>query len=122
VQVLYVLGLLDRISEAMSPLTVWWLGLPSSAGTLLMLGVIRKELILLVLVAIYGSTNLLLFLDPVQLLVLALIGMLYIPCVSTIAILAKEFGSKTAIAICVANILSAILAGGIAFRLLTLIF
>ena len=122
VQVLYVLGLLDRISEAMSPLTVWWLGLPSIAGTLLMLGVIRKELILLVLVAIYGSTNLLLFLDPVQLLVLALIGMLYIPCVSTIAILAKEFGSKTAIAICVANILSAILAGGIAFRLLTLIF
>jgi len=122
VQVLYVLGLLDRISEAMSPLTVWWLGLPSSAGTLLMLGVIRKELILLVLVAIYGSTNLLLFLEPVQLLVLALIGMLYIPCVSTIATLSKEFGSKTAIAICVANILSAILAGGIAFRLLTLVF
>lgn len=60
VQALYVTGILDFISYAMAPLTVNWLGLPVVTGLLLIFGFIRKELILLLLVAIYGTTNLLL--------------------------------------------------------------
>jgi ferrous iron transport protein B len=122
VQVLYALNVLTPISNAMSPLTVWWLGLPIVTGILLILGIVRKEFILLGAVAIFGSTNLGLFLTPVQLITLALVAMLYIPCVSTIVILTKEFGWKAAITISLANILAAILIGGLAFRLLALFF
>lgn len=121
VQGLYALGVLEPINNAMYFLTVQWLGLPVIAGTLLIFGAVRKEFILLILVAIYGTTNLMLFLTPVQLMVLALIGMLYLPCVSTVMILAKEFGWKATIAISITNLSSATLVGGIAFRLLSLI-
>jgi ferrous iron transport protein B len=121
VQVLYAAGILGSLSNAISPLTVGWLGLPAIAGILLILGVVRKEMILLGAVAIFGSTNLALFLTPVQLVTLALVAMLYLPCVSTFVILVKEFGWKAATTISLANILAAILIGGLAFRLLALL-
>jgi ferrous iron transport protein B len=122
VQVLYALNVLGPVSYALSPLTVWWLGLPVVTGILLVLGIVRKEFILLGAVAIFGSTNLGLFLTPVQLITLALVAMLYLPCVSTFVILVKEFGWKAAVTMSLANIFAAILIGGLAFRLLTLFF
>ena len=121
VQALYVLGVLGPISNALAPLTVGWLGLPVVAGVLLIFGAIRKEFILLMLVAFFG-TNLALVLTPVQFIVLALVAMLYLPCASTIAVLAREFGWKSAGMITLANFLTAIIVGGIAFRLLTLVY
>jgi ferrous iron transport protein B len=120
VQALYALNLLTPISNALSPLTVWWLGLPLAAGILLILGTVRKEFVLLGAVAIVGSTNLALMFSPIQFVVMALVAMLYLPCVSTVAILGKEFGWKAAATISLANILSALLIGGLAYRLLSL--
>ena len=120
VQALYFYNVLTPVSNALSPLTVGWLGLPVAAGILLILGVVRKEFVLLGAVAIFGTTNLALYFSPVQLVVMALVAMLYIPCVSTIAILGKEFGWKAAATISLANVAAAVLIGGLAFRLLTL--
>jgi ferrous iron transport protein B len=120
VQALYVYNVLTPVSNALSPLTVTWLGLPVASGILLVLGVVRKELIILGAVAIFGSTNLGLFFTPVQLVVMALVAMLYIPCISTMAILGKEFGWKATAVITTANIGAALLIGGLAFRLLSL--
>ena len=119
-QALYVYNVLTPVSNALAPLTVVWLGLPIAAGILLILGTVRKELIILGAVAIFGSTNLALYFTPVQLVVMALVAMLYIPCVSTIAVLGKEFGWKATTVITAANIGVALLVGGLAFRLLTL--
>lgn len=121
IQALYAFGILEPVSNFMAPLTVWWLGLPVFAGVLLIFGIIRKEFILLMLVALFGA-DLAGVLTPVQFIVLALIGMLYIPCLSTITILAKEFGWKAASYISLANFATAIIVGGIAFRLLTLVY
>jgi ferrous iron transport protein B len=123
-QVLYVVNILTPISNAMAPLTVWWLGLPAIAGILLILGALRKELVLIGAVSILGTTNLLVQpggFTQVQLIVIALVSMLYIPCVSTVAILGKEFGWKAATIISLANIGAALLIGGLAFRLLSLL-
>jgi ferrous iron transport protein B len=120
VQALYVYNVLTPVSNALSPLTVWWLGLPAAAGVLLILGTVRKEFVLLGAVAIFGTTNLALYFSSVQLVVMALVAMLYIPCVSTVAVLGKEFGWKAATIISLANIAAAVLIGGLAFRLLTL--
>jgi ferrous iron transport protein B len=119
-QALYTYNLLSPVSDAIAPLTVWWLGLPAMAGVLLILGTVRKELILVGAVAMLGTTNLLVGFSPVQLVVMALVAMLYVPCVSTLAILGKEFGWKATIVITVANIGVALLVGGLAFRLLSL--
>ena len=119
IQLFYVLGVLEPISNFMAPLTVSWLGLPAFAGILLIVGVVRKEFVLLTLVSFVG-TNLALALTPVQFIVLALIGMLYIPCLSTISILIREFGVKAAGVICTANLVTAVVVGGIVAHLLSL--
>jgi len=122
IQVLYVAGILQFLSNAISPLTVTWLGLPAIAGILVVLGLIRKELTLLGAVAILRTENLALFFTPVQLITLALISVIFIPCISTVTILAKDYGWKTGAAIATANFATAILIGGVAFRILTLVF
>jgi ferrous iron transport protein B len=120
IQVLYAIGILQQLSNAISPLTVSWLGLPAIAGILLIMGLIRKELTLLGAVAIFGTENLALFFTPVQLITLALISIIFIPCISTVTVLAKDHGWKTAAVIAIANFATAMLVGGIAFRLLSL--
>jgi ferrous iron transport protein B len=57
----------------------------------------------------------------VQLVVMALVAMLYIPCISTVTVLGKEFGWKATAVITAANIVVALLIGGLAFRLLTML-
>jgi ferrous iron transport protein B len=120
VQALYVLNVLTPISDAMAPLTVMWLGLPAAAGVLLILGTIRKEFVIVGAVALLGTSNLLVGFSPVQLVVMALVAMLYIPCISTMAIMGKQFGWKATAVITAANIAVALLVGGLAFRLLSL--
>jgi ferrous iron transport protein B len=117
VQMLFAIGVLKPVSDIFSPFTVGWLGLAAITGIPLILGLVRKEFILLASVAVFGSTNLGLFLTNIQLLTLALIGMLYIPCLSTIATLAKEFGWKATITISAANLATALAVGGLAARL-----
>lgn len=122
VQGLYASGWLDPINNAISFLTVGWLGLPVIAGVLLLFGLIRKELIVLALVPILGTGNLGLFLTPVQLISLALVGILYFPCMATLTTLVKEFGWKPALAISAANLISAVFLGGVIARMLALVF
>lgn len=121
VQALYAFGVLEPVNNFMIPLTVGWLGLPVFAGILLIFGAVRKEFILLMLVTLFGE-NLAGVLTPEQFIVLALIGMIYIPCVATITLLAKEYGWKAATSISLANFATAMFFGGIMFRLLTLPF
>lgn len=112
IQLLYAAGILNIISNFLTPLTVTWLGLPAFAGVLLLLGIVRKEFILLTLVSFVG-TDLSLALTPVQFIVLAIVGMLYIPCLSTIGILVREFGWKAAGTITSANLVTAFVVGGL---------
>jgi ferrous iron transport protein B len=116
-----VSGVLEGVASVLSPITVAWLGLPAITGITLIFGVLRKELSLVMLGALLGTTNFAVVLSPVQMVVFTLVAMLYIPCIATIAALVKDFGWKKALFITVFEIAFATLVGGIAFRLLTLI-
>ncbi len=120
-QALYSFGVLDPINAVLNPITVWWLGLPAAAGILLIFGVVRKELTILMLAVIFQTTNFALVMTPLQLIVLALVSMIYIPCIAVIITLVKEYGWKNAVMIAAAEVGIAILIGGIAFRLGTLL-
>jgi ferrous iron transport protein B len=118
-QAFYAAGWLNPINDALSIVTVGWLGLPVVTGILLIFGVARKELTILMLAVVFHTTNFGSIMSPVQLIVLALVSMLYIPCLAMILTLAKEFGWKRASAISIFDVGFAILLGGIVFRLLS---
>jgi ferrous iron transport protein B len=120
VQALYALGVLTIINNALIPITVWWLGLPAIAGILLIFGIVRKEMTILTLAVIFHTTNFGSIMTPVQLIVLALVSMIYIPCLANILALKSEFGWKAATVVTISEMGTAILIGGIAFRLLSL--
>jgi ferrous iron transport protein B len=114
------LGLLEPMNVVLSPITVMWLGLPAITGITLIFGVLRKELTLIMLAALSGTTNFAEVLTPIQMIVFTLVAMFYIPCIATIAALVKEFGWKKAAFISVFEIGFAIALGGVALRALTL--
>jgi len=116
-----VLGLLEPIATLLSSVTVMWLGLPAITGITLIFGVLRKELTLIMLATLLGTTNFAHVLTPVQMIVFTLVAMFYIPCIATIAALVREFGWKKALFITVFEIVFAIVLGGVALRLLALI-
>lgn len=119
IEIAEVLGLLEPLATAVSPITVLWLGLPAITGIPLIFGILRKELTLIMLATLMGTTNFAQVLDPTQMIVLTLVTMFYIPCVATIAALLKEFGWKKALLITLFEIVFAIIVGGVAFRILT---
>jgi len=115
-----VSGWLETVASALSPVTDAWLGLPPIVGITLIFGVLRKELSLVMLAALLGTSDFALVLTPVQMIVFTLVAMLYIPCIATIAALVRDFGWKKSLFITVFEIAFAILIGGIAMRLLAL--
>jgi ferrous iron transport protein B len=118
IQVAAILGVLGVVERLMSPVTVGWLGLPSAAGVVLIFGVLRKELTLILLGTLLGGNDFSMFLSPAQMFVFAFVVMVYVPCISTIAALVKEFGYKAAAAISAAEIFTAVLLGGVILRVL----
>ncbi|MBS7650613.1 MAG: ferrous iron transport protein B [Candidatus Bathyarchaeia archaeon] len=109
-------GLIWPIADLMEPLISGWLGLPSLSGIPLIFGVLRKELTLILLAELAGTTSFEQILTPIQMIVFTLVTMIYIPCIATIAALGHEFGWKKAAGVAAADISLAILLGGIVYR------
>jgi ferrous iron transport protein B len=115
-------GWMPVISSFLSPVTVNWLGLPAITGILLIFGILRKELILVMLAAYLGTTHFADVLSPQQMITLAVVSMFYVPCVATISVLWSEYGWKKTLIICVLEILFAIVLAGLVKRLLDVVF
>jgi ferrous iron transport protein B len=89
-------GVERHINWALSPLTRL-LGLPTSVGTTLIFGLLRKELSLIMLTQALGTTQVLTVMTKTQVMVFAVFVTFYIPCLATIAALWKEIGKKGAL-------------------------
>jgi ferrous iron transport protein B len=93
------------------------LGLPAAVGTILIFGTLRKELTLVMLVQVMGTTHLASVMTAAQLLVFTVFVTFYFPCLATLGTLVKELGAKlTALAAAYTFVLATAL--GIAVRLL----
>lgn len=113
---LNVSGLMEYVVVGAKPLLNGWLGLPEVAGIPLIFGVLRKELALILLSELIPLKSL----SPIQMITFALVIMVYIPCVATIAALVREFGWRKALAITFVDIILALLLGGVVYRILSL--
>ena len=120
VKLLEALGMLSFFTSLLAPVTVGWLGLPVETGVTLLFGVLRKELALIMLTTLLGTTDLSQALTPVQMTVFTIVSMFYIPCVATIATLVMEFGWRKALVITVSEVFLALVLGGLALRILVL--
>ncbi|MBI4271821.1 MAG: ferrous iron transport protein B [Candidatus Rokubacteria bacterium] len=124
--VIYETGLVWAFTVPLRPIVEGWLGLPAVAGLTLMFAVLRKELALQLLLTLAiaqygaGADDLLRFMDRGQIFTYALVNTLYIPCIATVAVLARELGWRRALLISAFTIALALLAGGVAHRLITL--
>jgi ferrous iron transport protein B len=122
---LYELDWLQKLAGPLSPVVEGWMGLPAVAGLTLIMGILRKELALQLLVALAiveagpeVKDNLLVIMDKGQLFVFALVTAIYIPCVATIAALARELTWKRASIIMAFTIVLAVFMGGIVHRVI----
>ena len=97
----YETGWLQILLAPVNSIMFTLLGLPAVASVCLVLGILRKELTLQLLIAMaamqYGpsASNLLLFMTPLQLFVFGLVVTLYFPCIATMTVLGRELGWKS---------------------------
>jgi ferrous iron transport protein B len=120
IESLKIFNFLNYVSLALTPLTVFWLGLPAFTGVLLIFGILRKEATLALLISLAGGAQIASIISPLQMVVYSLVVMLYIPCISTIAVMVKETGLKITVLMVLAETVLALLVAGIAYRILGL--
>jgi len=90
-------GVIDIFQSLAAPITVSLLGLPEYASTALLFGIFRKELAFETLAVLSGTADLGSVMTGVQLYTFAIVSILFIPCISTVAVLYKQLGAKIAI-------------------------
>ncbi len=98
----------DAVNALLSPLTVMILGLPAAVGMTLVFGILRKELTLVMLVQAMGTTQLNMVLTDGQMLTFTLFVVFYVPCVATIAVMARELGWRDTVLISAFSVVVAV--------------
>jgi ferrous iron transport protein B len=102
-------GALTRIQAAASPIVQDWLGLPSQATEMFIMGFLRRD---------YGAAGLFNLardgqLDALQALVSLVVITLFVPCIANFFMIVKEFGLRTAVSVVVFIFPFAFLVGGL---------
>jgi ferrous iron transport protein B len=103
--VLQYYGILDAFEAFLAPLFVGILGLPSYAVTALLFGILRKEMAVGTLAVLAGTADLSTVMTGLQIYIFAVMSALFVPCISTMAVLSRENGWKVAAAVTVYTVL-----------------
>ena len=106
-------GLTDAFQQLVAPITVTLLGLPEYASTALLFGIFRKELAFETLAVLSGTADLGSVMTSAQLYTFAIVSVLFVPCISTIAVLYRQLGARIAILISVYTVFLGLMTGAI---------
>ncbi len=112
-----ITGLLDRLIHFTQPLVTGWLGMPPEASAAFLMGFLRRD---------FGATGLFVMashgqLTPVQVVVAMVTVTLFIPCIASLMMIARERGWRTAAGMMVVIMPLAFLIGGLLNRFLLLV-
>ncbi len=107
-------GVLNHIIRIGEPLVAGWLGLPPEASAAFLVGFLRRD---------FGATGLFMMqseglLTPIQIVVAMVTITLFIPCLASMLMIAKERNWRTAAAMVILIMPFAFLIGGLLYRLL----
>jgi ferrous iron transport protein B len=108
-------GALSWLTRASEPLVVNWLGLPAQASAAFLMGFLRRD---------FGATGLFVMqsqglLTPVQVVVAMVTVTLFVPCIASVMMIAKERDWRTALGVVALIIPLAFLVGGLLNRFLS---
>jgi ferrous iron transport protein B len=105
INILYATGVIDALGSVFSPVISGIWGLPEDATGALLVGFLRKDV----------AVGMLLPLDmsPMQLVVAAIVLTIYFPCIATFVVLVRELGVKDMVKSTGLMILTALLVGGV---------
>lgn len=107
-------GILNQIIRLGEPLVAGWLGLPPEASAAFLVGFLRRD---------FGATGLFVMqseglLSPIQIVVAMVTITLFIPCLASLLMIAKERSWRTAGAMVVLIMPLAFIIGGLLYRFL----
>jgi ferrous iron transport protein B len=111
INVLYAIGFVEWLGNIFAPVIQGWFGLPKEATTVLLIGFLRKDLAVGMLLPLGMS--------PLQLVIATTLLTIYFPCVGTFAVMFRELGVRDMIKATVFMAGTAFLVGG-AMRLILL--
>ncbi len=102
-------GLLEWLERVGEPFVTGWLGLPAQASSAFLMGFLRRD---------FGATGLFIMqsqglLNPTQVVVAMVTITLFIPCLASVLVIAKERGWRTALGMFLLIIPLALLIGGV---------
>ena len=106
-------GVVDAFSLIVAPVSEGFLGLPAYVTTALLFGILRKEMAFETLAVLSGTADLGSVLTGVQLYTFAVISVLFVPCISTIAVILRQMGGRVTLAVSAYTITLGFLIGGL---------
>nr|HPM62585.1 nucleoside recognition domain-containing protein [Methanoregulaceae archaeon] len=83
------------------------------ATTALIFGILRKEMALETLIILAGTADLGSVLSMAQIYIFAVVSVLFVPCIATIAVLRKEVGTRMALVIAAYTLALGLLVGAV---------
>ncbi|HDR73900.1 MAG TPA: ferrous iron transport protein B [Methanoculleus sp.] len=93
------IGITAMFEKLIAPFSEGVLGVPPYAATALLFGILRKEMAFEMLAILGGTANLSAIMTSLQLYIFGLVSVLFVPCVSTIAVLLREMGARITAAV-----------------------
>ena len=107
VSVAHMTGILSMFVNALQPITVAWLHLPSDPriATTFVLGIVRRDF------ASFGLTEV--PMTAAQALTAMIVITLFVPCIATVGVMTKERGPKIAFTIWIGSWIAAFIIGGL---------
>lgn len=111
VNVLYSLGIIEFVGKLTAPIVTGILGLPKEAVGALIIGFLRKDVAVGMLLPLGLNLS--------QIIVASVVLAMYFPCVATFAVLIKELGIKDMLKSALIMIISALVVGGLLNLLLS---
>ncbi len=103
--ILYTLGIIDFIGSLMQPVVTGILGLPKEAVMSMLIGFLRKDVAVGMLVPLGLSLK--------QLIIASVVLTMYFPCIASFVVLFKELGLKDMIKAALLMIFTSLFVGGI---------
>jgi len=105
INILYTLGIINFIGKMVQPVVSGVFGLPTEAVAALVIGFLRKDIAVGMLVPLHLTLK--------QLIIASVVLTMYFPCAATFAVMVKEFGIKDMLKATLIMIVSTLLTGGI---------
>jgi len=98
-------GALNIVAVYAQPIVSGWLGMPEEGVVALILGIVRREMSVVPLLALN--------LTHLQAFIAGVVSLMYLPCISVFGVLAKEFKIKVALLVFTGTIVTALFVGGL---------